>query len=315
MGYTTNPTDPPQISQLKLFPQVPESPSWYVSIGQEGKALESLQWLRRDSKNSEKELKTLAEAFAQKHKQDCELQTEESNVFKKAVNKLQKVCTNFSQPEVYKPFLILVSFFFFQEGSGIYVFLFYSVQIFQEFGTNYNENVITVTIGVMRLIMAILGAILMSKFGRRQLSVFSGLCMSLALLAVSLYLVLVPMMDHPFHMVPVMCIFFHVGFSMTGFLQIPFILSSELFPARCRGVMGGISCSLGYVLIFISVKMYPDLLALVKIQGVLWSFFCVTAAGVVFLLLFLPETKDRSFEEISDGFRNKGKCAQAKCGP
>lgn len=214
---------------------------------------------------------------------------------------------NFAQADVYKPLFILIAFFFFQEGSGLYIFLFYAVQIFQEFGTSYDESVVTITIGLLRLLMSLLGAYLIGKFGRRQLSIFSGICMSLAMLAVSLYLQFVELIQNPIHIIPVLCVFLHVGSSMIGFQQIPFILSNELFPARCRGLMSGITYSIAYILIFLSVKLYPSLVALIQIQGMLWAFFSITAIGVVFLYNFLPETKDKPFEEISGNFLKPAK--------
>lgn len=38
---------------------------------------------------------------------------------------------SFVHPTIWKPFLLLLAFFFFQEGSGIYVVLYYAVSLFQ----------------------------------------------------------------------------------------------------------------------------------------------------------------------------------------
>jgi len=282
-------------NQQCLMFQIPESPLWYVSQNRINDALSALKWLRIDEKSAEDELQLLVETqnLTKDHEQ------EEAQL---PIEKFKQFARKLSRPDVYKPFLILLAYFFFQEGSGIYIYLFYSVDIFQYFSTEYNENVITITIGILRLIMSILGAFLMTKFGRRELSIFSGSCMSLSTLVICLYLFTIPLLNEPNHLIAVVCIFFHVGFSMTGFLQIPFILSNELFPVSCRGLMSGVSCSVGYVLIFISVKIYPDLLSCIGMQGVQWCFWAITTAGVVFLALFLPETKGKTFEQISSGF-------------
>lgn len=207
-----------------------------------------------------------------------------------------------SSPVVYKPFIILLLFFIFQEGSGIYIFLFYSIQIFKEFGTDYDENLINVSIGVFRFFMSILGAFLMAKIGRRPLGMFSGICMSIAMLVVCIYVFISDATQHFYHVIPFICILFHVGFSMTGFLQLPWILTSELFPISHRGLLSGVVSSIAYVFIFISVKIYPDLLPLLQLQGLLWGFFVMSSTGTLFLYFFLPETKNKTLEEISDGF-------------
>lgn len=240
--------------------------------------------------------------FERDETKDGETNQTDKGISNKAVLKLKNFFKAISSPVVYKPFIILIFFFIFQEGSGIYIFLFYSIQIFKEFGTDYDENLISVSLGVFRFLMAIIGAFLMSRIGRRGLGMFSGTCMSISMLVVCIYEFLSDSMGHPYHVIPFVCVLFHVGFSMTGFLQLPWILTSELFPISHRGLLSGIVSSIAYVFIFISVKIYPDLLPLLQLQGLLWGFFVMSSVGTLFLYFFLPETKNKTLEEISEGF-------------
>lgn len=281
--------------------QVPESPAWYVSRNKLDEAYQSLFWLRRNSRTAETELKTLV---------NSKIEIDDTKDLAKPSKRISlRRAKDFfgvaKSPAVYKPFFILLFFFIFQIGSGIYVFLFYATQIFQEFGTNYNENLITVTIGVFRFLMAIVGALLMAKIGRRPLGMFSGSCMSFALLVVCVYEFFADSMSSTYQFVPFVSILFHVGFSMTGFLQLPWILTSELFPLRCRGLLTGIVSSFAYFSIFISVKFYSDLLRILELKGLLWGFFVMSFLGSLFVYFFMPETKDKSLKDISKGFTEK----------
>ena len=66
---------------------------------------------------------------------------------------------------VWKPFFILVAFFLFQEGSGIYIILFYAVDFVREVGTGAaDESVVSIGVGLARLIMSVVGAFLLCKF-------------------------------------------------------------------------------------------------------------------------------------------------------
>lgn len=225
-----------------------------------------------------------------------------------SLEKVKDFCTVAKSPTVFKPFFILLLFFIFQIGSGVYIILFYATQIFQEFGTDYDENLITVTIGISRFVMAILGALLMHKIGRRPLGMFSSLCMSIAMLFVCIYQYTSDFMSPTYQFLPFVAVMFHVGFSMTGIAQLPWIMTSELFPLECRGVFSGIVSSLAYFCIFISVKIYSDLLTMFGLEGLLWGFFVMSSLGTLFVYFLVPETKDKSLKEISSAFMKKSNC-------
>jgi facilitated trehalose transporter len=89
---------------------------------------------------------------------------------------------------VWKPFFILVAFFLFQEGSGIYIILFYAVDFVREVGTGAAyESVVSIGVGLARLIMSVVGAFLLCKFPRKSLAVTSALLMTLAMAAMATY--------------------------------------------------------------------------------------------------------------------------------
>lgn len=268
-------------------------------------AYKSLVWLRKDSKVAEVELKGLMSSKTETENVADKSGEYNINRMKISLEKLKDFINFAKSPTVYKPFFILLFFFAFQIGSGIYVILFYATQIFQEFGTKYDEHLITVTIGLFRFVMAIVGALLMSKIGRRPLGMFSGTCMSLALIVLCGYEFMENSMSSTYQFLPLISILFHVGFSMTGFLQLPWILTSELFPLKYRGLLSGIVSAFAYFFIFISVKIYSDLMRILKLEGLLWGFFVMSSLGTLFIYFFLPETKDKSLKDISKSFQLK----------
>ncbi len=87
---------------------------------------------------------------------------------------------------MWKPFVILFIFFALQQLSGIYVILFYVVNVLKDIGIDMNEYAASVGMGVIRLFASILGAGLANSFGRKILAFFSGFGMAIAAVGVAL---------------------------------------------------------------------------------------------------------------------------------
>lgn len=64
-----------------------------------------------------------------------------------------------TKPRVYKPFNMLIMLFFFQQISGPYVIVFYTIDLFVKIGgSGINEYRAMLLLGILRFIMSILCA-------------------------------------------------------------------------------------------------------------------------------------------------------------
>lgn len=102
--------------------------------------------------------------------------------------------------------------------------------------------------------------------------------------------------------VPLLCIGSHVGASMIGFLTLPWVMTSELYPLRFRGSLGGLTTSIVQILMFVTIKMYPDLNETVGLEFTMWIFCLAGLLGATFALTVLPETRGRSLDDIEMKF-------------
>jgi facilitated trehalose transporter len=66
------------------------------------------------------------------------------------------------QPQVYKPLIILLFMFLFQQLSGCYILIFYTINIFRNLSLNFseriNENMALMLLGSLRLIMSVIAS-------------------------------------------------------------------------------------------------------------------------------------------------------------
>lgn len=67
------------------------------------------------------------------------------------------------RPNVYKPTLLLIAIFFFQQISGGYVIIFYAINFFLKIGGNFGGSIdeygAMLLLGVLRFVVALLSAL------------------------------------------------------------------------------------------------------------------------------------------------------------
>ncbi|XP_071455063.1 facilitated trehalose transporter Tret1-like [Hetaerina americana] len=104
---------------------------------------------------------------------------------------MQRLAILFTKPAGLKPLIILTIIFFFQQYAGVYITLFYAVNVFKEMGGGaLDEYIASIMIGLIRFLMSLVNIYLFRRFGRRPLCLLSALGMTICMLTsgTSLYL-------------------------------------------------------------------------------------------------------------------------------
>lgn len=265
---------------------LPESPSYLIKTGNTSKAFDSYFWFRRNVAVAQTEVAKHSTTVSSKH----------------------DVQEMYFSAATIKPFFILVSLFFLQELSGIYTILFYAVNFFEETNLDLDNYISSIIVGVIRFGMSIVTAILVNKYGRRLLCMASSGGMSVTMFAMVVYFKYYEVHsdeNRVFSVFPLICVIFNVMFSMVGMLPIPWILVGELFPLEVRSIMSGIVICIAQCFIFLFVKIYPDMITNLNFSGTLITFLLAAVVAFLFCKFILPETKNKSLQEIEDYFKRK----------
>lgn len=279
---------------------LPESPSWLATNGSLTEATNALMWFRKDQAATDNEMADILETVKISR-----------NSKPRSLKEMFFYC---KRTAVWKPLVILLTFFIFQELSGIYIVLYYAVDFFHHIGAFYDDYVASIMVGSLRFLISIFGAVCIQQFSRKIMTSTSGLLMGITMAVAAFYeftYAFVRVNNRPLPWIPLVCILLNVSASMLGMLQIPWLMIGELFPLAVRGIMGGIISSLAYLFIFLTVKFYPMLLQNFQMAG-LMSMFSLSAILVsVFAFLYLPETKDKTLFQIERAFI-KSKSGESK---
>lgn len=92
-----------------------------------------------------------------------------------------------------------------------------------------------------------------------------------------------------------------VAFSL-GMGAIPWIVMSEIFPANVKGLAGSLATLANWFAAW-SVTMVFNFMLQWSSAGSFWIFAGECALTVVFVALFVPETRGRTLEEIEASFQ------------
>lgn len=281
------------VAQILFLKFVPESPYYLIMSGKEEMTRKSLQTLRR-SDDVEDELKTLTIAMKR--------QTAGSNRFRDSFSRLFTVRSNL------KALGILLMLRAIQMLSGVSVMTMHIHMIFQQAGGNITTEISAIIYGFMMLSSCLFSMATTDRFGRKSLMIFSCLVTSLVLISQGFFFYVKIGIGNNVESLSWLPILNIIGFVLAyrvGLGTIPIVMVSELFPANVK-VAGVVLADLMYsVSSFISNALFEYTEDALGIYTPFWIFggFCLIAA--VFSILFVPETKGKTLEEIQYLLMNK----------
>lgn len=213
------------------------------------------------------------------------------------------ILREFTKPQLYKPFLIMVSFFVIQQFSGIFVIFIYAAQFSLEAGVSMNEFLSAVIIGAVRCVATFLTAFAVDRFGKKPLVTWSGVGMFGSMTGLALCAAF-PSTVANFNWLPAVLLFTFIFTGTFGILTLPFAMVAEMYPQKSRGFASGSTMSLCFLFCFIVVKTFSVSFEYFGNVAVFSFYAFMSLLGIAFGVFILPETKGKSLQQIEDHFRN-----------
>ncbi|KAK3137971.1 hypothetical protein QOZ80_5AG0362750 [Eleusine coracana subsp. coracana] len=268
---------------------IPESPRWLAKMDMMDDCEISLQVLRGFETDITAEVNDIKRAVISANKRTT-IRFEELN-----------------QKKFRTPLILGIGLLVLQQLSGINGILFYASSIFKAAGLT-NSDLATCALGAIQVIATGVTTSLLDRAGRRILLIISAAGMTLSLLAVTVVFFLKDSMPHDSDMYYILSmvslvalVAYVIAFSF-GMGAIPWIIMSEILPVSIKSLAGSFATLANWLTSF-GITMTANLLLSWSAGGTFLSYMIVSAFTLVFVVLWVPETKGRTLEEIQWSFR------------
>ncbi len=190
----------------------------------------------------------------------------------------------------------------FQQWCGINVVFNYAEEVFSAAGYEVSDILFNIVItGVVNLIFTFVAIRTVDRWGRRRLMLLgsAGLALLYLVLGISYFAQLQGMI---ILVIVLLCI---AVYGMT-LAPVTWVVLSEIFPNRVRGVAMAVATTMLWVASSILVLTFPYLNRGLDAHGTFWLYAGICLFGFLFILKYLPETKGRTLEQIeSELTKNK----------
>jgi MFS transporter, SP family, arabinose:H+ symporter len=252
---------------------IPESPRWLYKAGKKAESLKVLIKIGGETL-ARTEIREIAESLSGNDKPAAR-----GELFRPSSRKV-----------------MLVGFFLaiLVQISGINTIIDYAPKILLSAGVEIKNALLqTSLLGLINFIFTFVAILLIDKVGRRILYLIGsmGMAVTLVLLALSFYL----KMEGIFTLI---CIMLFLAFFSSCIGPVFWTLVSEIFPNRIRGKALAFASFTQWIFNFLVVLLFPHFLAL--LGGAITFLFLAVMSFIqwLFTLMFVPETKGKSLEEI-----------------
>jgi len=205
-----------------------------------------------------------------------------------------------SSPGMAKVLLLGVTLAVLQQWCGINVIFNYAQEIFAAAGYQVSGILFNIVItGAVNLVFTLIALAAIDRYGRRFLLLggVAGLALIYTVLGAFYHLHLQgkPML---------VLVLAAIACYAMSLAPVTWVVIAEIFPNRVRGSAMSVAVTALWTACFLLTYTFPLLNAALGAAGVFWTYAAICLAGLLFLYIRLPETRDKTLEEIETYVRS-----------
>ena len=279
---------------------MPESSRWYVANLRIAEAIGSLKRVRDESKDG---------SIADEVDEMLEVQRKEAGQEKWGLAQIMGV--------KWTRHLLIIGIILglADQLTGINTAMYYTPKVLSAAGLPMSDAIsLNVVSGFISFVGSAVGLWLVTKFARRHVGIYqeASIVVSLGLLAAVFFFLIQPYQDAdgnikgapafaPYLVLLIVSLFVFAKQSGT----VNWVLVSEIFPARIRGVAQGFAVGCGWIMNAIVTWLFPIMIAHLGATWTYVAFGVINVVSLCFYLFIVPETRGVSLEQFERSFSSR----------
>ncbi|CAH1173801.1 unnamed protein product [Phaedon cochleariae] len=238
-----------------------------------------------------------------KHRSASDNVEEELQQIKRKKEETQgKVLSTLKSGPFIKAMIISVGLLIAQQMSGINAFLMYSQNIFFMAGSNLDPAICSIIVGLVQFGSNVTFTFFVDRFGRKTILRFAALSLALCEIPLGVYCYLSDegVDVNAVRFLPILLFTLFILAYNHGFGPLPWILLSEVFPTNVKTIAFSIATCINWTLAFLITKYFSTFVESIGLGPTFWLFGASCIAALIFIHIFVLETKGKTLEEIQD---------------
>jgi sugar porter (SP) family MFS transporter len=254
---------------------MPFSPRWLVEKGRKDEARDVLGRYRDSEDAVEDEVREIEEI--------AEEEFSLRELLGKAVRRMM---------------IVGVALAVFQQIVGINTVIYYAPTILK-FAGQQDTSALTqsVFIGCTNVFFTIVAILLLDRLGRRFFLITGTSTLTVALVGLGIFFASSGL-QHSAGWFALACLLVYIAGFAIGLGPVFWLMISEIFPLQMRGPAMAVCTMFNWGFNFLISYTFLTLTDVITKQGTFWLYAFFGICAVIFFLTVVPETKDRSLEEI-----------------
>jgi sugar porter (SP) family MFS transporter len=254
---------------------MPFSPRWLVEKGREDEAREVLTRYRDSDEDVEQEVQEIKDV--------AQSEVRVRDLVAKGVRRM---------------LIVGIGLAVFQQIVGINTVIYYAPTILK-FAGQQNTGALTqsVFIGCTNVFFTIVAILLLDKLGRRFFLIAGTATLTVALVGLGIFFESAGV-RHSVSWLALACLLVYIMGFAVGLGPVFWLMIAEIFPIQMRGPAMAVCTMFNWGLNFAISYTFLTLVGAITKQGTFWLYAFFGVCALVFFITLVPETKDRSLEEI-----------------
>ena len=260
---------------------VPHTPRWLMEQGREDDARAVLEKLRSSDA-------------------DADIDQEIEDIKKAKDQEESTKLRDLLKPDIRPLLWIGIGLAVFQQFVGINTVIYYAPTILAKTGlTNSASITQTIFVGLTNVVFTIVAVLLLDRVGRRRLLLIGTVGLTVSIIFLGVFFASPGLQQHASYLALLALLVYIASFAV-GLGPVFWLMISEIYPIGIRSKSMSVATVFNWAANFLVAGTFLTLISLISRQG---TFFVFGGFGILALLFFLwkvPETKDKSLEQIQD---------------